>query len=140
MTSGFVLDNSVSIAWCFNDQGGDYVVMVLESLLDKEAFVPGIWPLEVTNVISRAEKRKIIQKADSERFFILLNNLPIRIIQESPQRIFRNILDISRIYGLSSYDASYLDLAIREGLPLATLDEKLRKAACQAGVTIFNIN
>ncbi|MBF0153022.1 MAG: type II toxin-antitoxin system VapC family toxin [Magnetococcales bacterium] len=137
MTSSFVLDNSVSMAWLFSDQGGVYVETVMESFLEKEAIVPGVWPLEVANILSRAERHKIIQKADSARFVALLDSLPIQVIQESSQRIFANILDLSRTHGLTSYDASYLDLAMRQGIPLATLDKKLRKAAHQAGVILF---
>ena len=137
MAASFVLDNSVSMAWCFKDQGGDFVETVLDSLAKGEAFVPGIWPLEVANVLSRAERRKIIKRADSVRFIDLLNNLPIEVVQDS-QRVFGEILDLSREHGLSSYDASYLDLAMRNGLPLVTLDEKLRKVAQRVGVVLFD--
>ncbi|MDO3378577.1 type II toxin-antitoxin system VapC family toxin [Geoalkalibacter halelectricus] len=137
MTDRLVIDNSVIMAWCFRDVGDGYADAVLSSLVDAEALVPGIWPLEVANVLVAAERRGRLKETDSTRFLALLADLPLRVIQESPQRITGEILALARETGLSSYDASYLDLAMREGEPLATLDEGLRKAAAKVGVELF---
>jgi predicted nucleic acid-binding protein len=132
-----VLDNSVVMAWCFRDVGDGYADAVLESLAGNEALVPGIWPLEVVNVLAAAERRRRLSETDSTRFLALLADLPLRVIQEPPQRVTGEILALARETGLSSYDASYLDLAMREGAPLATLDQELRKAAVRVGVELF---
>lgn len=137
MKGGMVVDNSVVMAWCFGDVGGPYAEQVLDVLTDREAFVPAIWPLEVVNVLAAAERRHRITAADSARFLDLLGKLPIIVLQEPPERTFGPILALARETGLSSYDASYLDLAMREGLPLATLGEALAKAAGRQGVRLF---
>lgn len=137
MAECMVLDNSVIMAWCFRDVGDGYADAVLGSLAESEALVPGIWPLEVANVLVAAERRRRLTETDSARFLALLADLPIRVIQEPPQRVTGEILALARETGLSSYDASYLDLAMREGAPLATLDDGLRKAAGRVGVQLF---
>lgn len=136
MAERLVLDNSVVMAWCFRDVGDGYADAVLGSLAGSEALVPGIWPLEVVNVLAAAERLRRLTETDSARFLALLADLPIRVIQEPPQRITGEILALARETGLSSYDASYLDLAMREGAPLATLDDGLRKAAARVGVQL----
>ncbi len=137
MDNRFVLDNSVVMAWCFRDVGDDYAETVLERLAISEALVPGIWPLEVASVLVAAERRQRLSETDSARFLALLADLPVRVIQEPPLRVTGAILALARETGLSSYDASYLDLAMREGAPLATLDQGLRKAAAKVGVELF---
>ena len=137
MAERVVLDNSVVMAWCFRDVGDGYADAVLGSLAESEALVPGIWPLEVANVLVAAERRRRLTETDSARFLALLADLPIRVIQEPPQRVTGEILALARETGLSSYDASYLDLAMREEAPLATLDDGLRKAAGRVGVQLF---
>jgi len=125
----FVLDNSVVMSWCFRDADGGYADAVLERLAAAEALVPAIWPLEVANVLVAAERRGRLTEADSAHFLRLLSDLPISVHQEAPGRVTGEILALARETGLSSYDASYLDLAMREGIPLATRDEALGKAA-----------
>jgi predicted nucleic acid-binding protein len=125
------------MAWCFRDVGDGYVDAVRGSLEGNDALVPGIWPLEVANVLVAAERRRRLSETDSARFLALLADLPIRVIQEPPQRVTGEIFALARETGLSSYDASYLDLAMREEAPLATLDDGLRKAAGRVGVQLF---
>jgi predicted nucleic acid-binding protein len=139
MAERVVLDSSVVMAWCFRDVGDGYADAVLGSLAESEALVPGIWPLEVANVLVAAERRRRLTETDSARFLALLADLPIRVIQEPPQRVTGEILALARETGLSSYDASCLDLAMREGAPLATLDDGLRKAAGRVGVHLFTV-
>lgn len=132
-----VVDNSVIMAWCFADAGGEYADRILDRLVSEEVLVPATWPLEVGNVLLVAEKRKRLTQADSIRFLALLGNLPITVEQETPDRMLKEILALAREYNLSTYDASYLDLAMRKGLPLATLDEALIKAAAKSKVAVL---
>ena len=137
MEGKFVLDTSVTMAWCFEDEASAYADAVLDSLIHIKALAPAVWPLEVSNVLAVAERRGRIAKAGSVRFISLLMQLPIMVEVETPQRVFGEILALAREYHLSSYDASYLDLAMREGIPLATQDRRLQQAAEQAGVTLY---
>ena len=137
MASDFVVDNSVVMSWCFSDEAQPYSDGVLDSLAEARAWVPAVWPLEVGNVLLVAERRNRLSRADSTEFLSLLWGLPIMIEQESPERMMGEILSLAREYGLSSYDASYLDLAMRKGLPLATSDKNLIKAANRCSVALF---
>ena len=138
MREAFVLDNSVVMAWCFEDEASTYADNVLEKMTDSAAIVPAIWPLEVGNVLLAAERRNLLSEADSARFLSLLSDLPIRVEQESSDRMLKEILFLARELNLSSYDASYLDLAMREGLALATQDKKLQEAAHHCRLAIWN--
>lgn len=136
----FVLDNSVSMRWLLetpkvSDQ--KYAEKVLMSLSDVDSVVPNLWHLEVSNVLLGAEKRADINIGDSEGFIIQIENLPIYVDPLTANQAFSRIISIARSYKLSTYDASYLELAIREGVPLATLDGDLRKAAKKAKVDIY---
>lgn len=133
----FVLDTSVAMAWCFEDEANPYADAVLDSLIDNAALAPSIWPLEVGNVLLVAERRKRMSQSESMRFLELLSSLPIKIESFSEQRMFEAVLNLARKQRLSSYDASYLDLAKQTGLKLATLDQSLRKAADRCGVAIY---
>ena len=137
MKGDFVVDNSVVMAWCFQDEASQYADAILGSLEVFKAIVPSIWPLEVGNVLLVAERRKRLSEADSARFIALLTELPITIEQESPERMMREILALAREHQISSYDASYLDLAMRKGVPIATLDDGLIKAAERSQVPIM---
>ena len=136
-TGRFVVDNSVVMAWCFEDEAGEYADAVLESLADGGALVPAIWPLEVGNVLLVAERKRRLGKADVARFLELVAGLPVYVEQESPARMLTDILSLARECRLSTYDASYLDLAMRAGLPLATQDQALASAARKCGVPLF---
>ena len=137
MNEKFVIDNSVVMAWCFEDEVSKYADFVLDSLEFSEALVPSIWPLEVGNVLLVAERRKRLAEADSARFLMLLNDLPITVDQELPERMMKEILALAREYQISTYDASYLDLAMKRGLSIATQDTGLLSAAKQSQVPIF---
>ena len=134
----FVVDNSVVMAWCFEDEAGAYADAVLQRLEDGEAVVPAIWPLEIGNVLLVAERKRRLGKADVARFLELIRGLPISVEQESPGRMLTDIIALAREFRLSTYDASYLDLAMRLGLPIATQDQALAKAARTCGVPIFS--
>jgi len=134
----FVLDTSIVIAWCFEDESNALADVVLEQLRTKTAMVPAIWPLEVGNVLLVAERRGRLSEADSARFLAMLSALPIQSETETRQRAMSDILFLAREYKLSSYDASYLDLAMREGVPLATLDKSLQRAAARCQVSLHS--
>jgi predicted nucleic acid-binding protein len=135
---GFVLDCSVTMAWCFDDEATPYTDGVRDSLADMRAVVPSLWPLEVANATIVGERRKRLDEARSRRFFVLLEALPIVLDGEAGNRAFADIVQLARNYQLSAYDAAYLELAIRRGLPLACLDDKLKTAAAAAGVVLFS--
>lgn len=134
----FVVDNSVVMTWCFEDKVNSYADEILDSMDRMSAIVPAIWPLELGNVLLVAERRKRLTAGDSSRFLALLSELPIVVEQETPERMLKEILSLARSTTLSSYDASYLDLAVRLGLSIATLDKNLIRAAKKIKVPIFS--
>ena len=139
MSDLFVVDNSVVMSWCFKDESNSYADAVLDRLTDATALVPSIWALEVINFLIVAERRKRISEADSVRFTTLLSQLPIIVEYESAELIMKDLLSLARTHHLSSYDASYLDLAMRKGLPIDTLDKRLLDAATGVNVKIWQI-
>ena len=136
MSEDFVIDTSVVMSWCFKDEINRYADVVLDLLEEATAFAPSIWPLEVGNVLLVAERRKRLSEADSMRFITLLSELPIIVEQEPPERMIHEISALAREHKLSSYDASYLDLAMRKGLSIATIDKNLIAAAKRSRVPI----
>jgi len=134
----FVLDASVALAWCFETETDHFTDAVLDSLAERTAVVPAVWPLEIGNAMVVAERRGYLDQASSVRFLNLLRQLSIEVEQESPQRMFGEILLLAREQQLSTYDASYLDLAMRSGLPLASRDQVLIQAASRCGVKEYS--
>jgi predicted nucleic acid-binding protein len=125
------------MAWCFEDECDELADAVLDGLADGEAWVPSLWPLEVANVLVAAERRRRLTAADSARFVELLMSLPIVVDDRSHQRALSQVLAAARQLGISVYDASYLELAMRLGATLATRDAQLSAAAATAGVPLF---
>ena len=136
MVEHFVVDNSVVMSWYFKDETNKYADTILDKLTDTIAVVPSIWPLEVVNVLIVAERQRRLSESDSIRFLTLLSQLPIVLEYERPE-MMKELLALARAYNLSSYDASYLYLAMRKGLPIATLDKKLIEAAGRIEVPIL---
>ena len=132
----FVVDASVALAWCFEDEATPYAESVLDRLQHTEAVVPAIWPLEVANVLHTAERRQRLTEAQTVRLAQLLRGLPITIDTEGLTQALGSTLSLGREYGLSAYDTSYLELAMRQGLSLATQAAALRQAAARAGVPL----
>ncbi|MDA8052795.1 MAG: type II toxin-antitoxin system VapC family toxin [Deltaproteobacteria bacterium] len=138
----FVLDNSITMRWFFGDgkkEDLNYAIAVLETMKQAEALVPVIWGLEVSNVIAKAEAKGLITESRSAVFIKMLKELDIRSDMQTYLYSLNDILNLSRRYGLSAYDASYLELALRENVPLATLDKDLIKAVKKAGAKIYII-
>ena len=134
----FVLDASVALTWCFESETDHFTDAVLDSLAESAAVVPAVWPLEICNALVVAEHGGYLDQAASVRFLNLLRQLSIQVEQESPQRMFGEILLLAREQQLSTYDASYLDLAMRSGLPLASQDSALLQAAGRCGVENYS--
>ena len=136
----FVLDNSVTMRWFFGDgkpQELAYAGKVLDAMRQDSALVPMTWGLEVANVIVRAEAKALVTEARSGAFLEMLEGVDIEVDAATFAHALSGTLHLARRYKLSTYDASYLELALRLGVPLATLDEDLQKAAKKAGVKKF---
>jgi predicted nucleic acid-binding protein len=139
-TKRFVLDASVTLAWCFADEGTAYTEAVLDLLANgAEAVVPAIWPFEVANAALMGEKRKRITFAQVTAVLQRFGDLPITVDPIRVDRAFGSVLALTRKEQLTEYDAAYIELALREGLPLATLDDRLRAAARSAGIALVKI-
>ncbi|MBI5637858.1 MAG: type II toxin-antitoxin system VapC family toxin [Nitrospinae bacterium] len=136
----FVLDNSVTMRWFFGDGKPHelaYAGKVLDAMKNGNAIVPVTWGLEVANVIAGAEAKGLVTEARSGAFLEMLEGVGIEVDAATFPRALADTLQLARRYKLSSYDASYLEVALRLGLPLAALDEDLLKAAKKAGVKKF---
>lgn len=133
--SRFVLDASVVLTWCFPDENAAVAQHVAEMFKQGDtAIAPSFWPHEVLNALLVGEKRKRISKELVRSFLDDLAALPV-VLERFPARIiFSRIQQVSREHGLTAYDAAYLDLALDSGLPLAALDQDLRRACKKARV------
>lgn len=127
--TAFVLDVSVTMAWCFEDEASDETWGLLDRLAEDTALVPGMWSAEVANVLLVAERRRRIDRAKARAFAAQLLALPIVVEEAPPSRTTGDVLAIGRDTGLAVYDSLYLELALRHSLPLATTDLKMRAAA-----------
>jgi len=136
----FVLDNSVTMRWFFGDgkpQELAYAGKVLDAMKQDNPVVPVTWGLEVANVIARAEAKALVTEARSSAFLEMLADIDIEEDAATFTHALSHTLQLARRYKLSAYDASYLELALRRNISLATLDQNLQKAAKQAGVKNF---
>jgi len=137
MNPAFVVDCSMAMAWLFHDEATPKTADLLNRLATEPALVPGWWFIEITNVLVMAERNGRITPAQSDAFIADLGKLGIERDDEAPDRAFTYLLALCRTHRLTSYDAIYLDLALRRNLPLATLDEDLRKTAKKVGVHLL---
>jgi predicted nucleic acid-binding protein len=137
MTAELIIDCSVAMTWLFTDEATHETGELLNRLRNETSLVPGWWYLEVINVLSIAERKRRITLTQASDFLSQISKLDIEIDGEAPARAFDEILPLCRAHHLTSYDAMYLELAIRRGLPLATLDGPLRKAARKLGVKVL---
>ena len=130
----FVLDCSVTMAWVFPDEASEATGRLRDSLIDDRAFVPSLWPVEVGSVLLVAARRGRIGADEWPRICANLEALPIEIEPVSMPRVWGPALALAERHDLSVYDATYLELALRMKLPLATLDRALAAAAKTAGI------
>jgi len=133
----FVLDCSAALPWVF----GDEVSPVADALLDRlvkgeRAWVPALWHLELGNVLLGAKRRGRIDQAGIEGFLSRLAVYDIAVDDQTMERAWQKTLDLTLQHSLSNYDAAYLELALRRGLPLASLDRELIAAARACGVPL----
>ena len=133
----FVIDCSVTMAWCFEDERTAATDALLARVVDAGAIAPFLWPLEVTNVLLTAVRRKRIPPDAVNQVAQRIAALPVVVDKDGTALVWGNTLQLAERYALTSYDACYLELAQRKALPLATLDAALRKAATAAGVTLL---
>ena len=135
----FVLDTSVTVAWCFLDEATPMTIALMDRLNNEIALVPNIWTLEVVNVLLGAQKRNRLTYADIVRFLELLKETNIEIDHETAERSFLEIMNLAHSEDLTSYDAAYLELAMRKGIALATKDKQLQQAASRLGVELLPV-
>jgi predicted nucleic acid-binding protein len=134
-----VLDASVTVAWCFEDESTTLTEAVLDLLsAGAEAVTPAIWPLEVANALLVAERRKRITMAKVTALLRRIARLPVSVEPIQTTSAFNQILSVARQNDLTEYDAAYVELALREALPLATLDDRVRRAAIRVGITLVS--
>jgi predicted nucleic acid-binding protein len=142
----FVVDSSLTMAWYLEDEQDAYADATHAALIDgAEAIVPPLWPYEVANGFRMADgcprsgRRGRIQSGEIPRVLALLAPLPIQVQAIAHERARGEVLALARQEGLTCYDAAYLELAMREGLPLASLDRQLREAAGRVGTPLFQV-
>jgi len=133
----FVVDASVSLSWYLPGEGTARTEVLRGRLGDAGGLTAFIWPAEVSNVLLQSERAGRIAPADTMRIGNVLRSLPITVDLEGASLSLELILNLARSHGLTSYDASYLELAVRSGLPLATNDGDLRAAAVRMGVEVL---
>lgn len=133
----FVLDCSVIVAWYLEDEMNPYAEAIEDALAKDNAVVPSLWPLEVGNVLLVGERRKRTSELKVSQFISLLQSLLIHVEDQTTKRAWTDILNLARAHKLSTYDASYLELAMRRGLALATLNDRLKDAARAVGVPFY---
>lgn len=133
----FVIDASIALTWCFADEATEATDRLFERVRDAGAVVPWIWRVEVANSLLQAERRGRIGGADVAARLRLMSDLPIRADVETHATAWEAILPLARAERLTTYDAVYLEVSIRRGLPLATLDQALAAAAARRGVAIL---
>ncbi|MCY4199499.1 MAG: type II toxin-antitoxin system VapC family toxin [Gammaproteobacteria bacterium] len=132
----FVLDCSVAMSWVFPDEADAITEALRERLMFESAVVPAIWPMEIGNCLIVAVRRGRIRRDELGGLQQLLLDLPVEIDPLHLNTVLGRCLDLSDQHTLSVYDAMYLELSIRRGLPLATLDKRLSKACSNAGVKL----
>ena len=130
----FVIDASVTLAWCFEDEATAETDELLTRLRTESVIVPSIWVFEIANAQTVAQRRGRLVEAKAVLFASTLGSLPIEVDPSPPMA---PIMAIASAHGLSAYDAAYLELAERSGLPLAALDGRLRDAADSVGVPVL---
>jgi predicted nucleic acid-binding protein len=134
--SHFVLDSSVTMAWCFEDEKTTYTESVLDAVAAGTAVVPTLWTYEVLNLLVMAQRRKRMTQAQAMTFWKGLQSFSIQVDDHSAHSGFLAVMSLAEQYQLTAYDAAYLELALRTGFALASLDGDLAKAAKASGVSI----
>jgi len=129
-----VLDSSISLAWCFHDEQTPQINSILLRAARQGARAPILWRFEVANGLVVAQRRNRIQADLRKLLLAKLMGLDLELDADADGRIWSTTVELADLYGLTVYDAAYLELAQRRRLPLATLDAALARAAKAAGV------
>jgi predicted nucleic acid-binding protein len=132
-----VLDASATIPVLIEEDRSDAARAILTRIVSEGAVVPALWPLEVGNILLVAERRRLLSATERRGHLEDLFRLPIAIDQETAGRAWRETMVLAERHGLSLYDATYLELSLRRGLPLATYDTALIRAAAATGVAVL---
>lgn len=132
-----VIDASIALSWCFEDEASEETDAIAARIIDAGAIVPGLFKLEMANILLQAERRGRITPAQVAATIALLDELAIPVDGETADRAWRETLGLARAHALTSYDAAYLELALRRGAALATRDRKLAEAARALGVAVL---
>jgi predicted nucleic acid-binding protein len=135
----FVVDTSIALAWCFNDERTQPVIDLLYRVGQTGALAPILWPLEALNALLMAERRRRVDAGRRHRLVGFLRALPVTLDAETADQAWTATIRLAERHRLTVYDAAYLELAQRRKLPLATLDEDLIKAANALGTTVLGI-
>ncbi|MGE4337665.1 MAG: type II toxin-antitoxin system VapC family toxin [Pigmentiphaga sp.] len=130
----FVVDASVTATWLLPDESSAVAQAAYARLPYEEALVPHLWWFEMRNIFLSAERRGRLDAVSSNRALALLAGLPIQLDSTADSA---SVMELGRKHKLTSYDAAYLELALRETLPLATLDRALARAAQAEGVVLI---
>lgn len=133
-----VVDCSVTMSWLFREEFTQFSERVLDEVIAGQAIQPMIWPLEVANVMLLAERHGRISHAESSQFLASLSGLNIDVNELAERQVFDELVPLARETRTTVYDAGYLELAARLGVPLATLDRRLAAAARQVGVALYS--
>jgi predicted nucleic acid-binding protein len=138
--SSFVLDASTAISWCFEEVQTPYAIAVLQQVSEgAEVHVPHVWGLEVTNALVKALRRQHITRDELFEYAQQLGMLRLKVDSETAERAFGQILALAERYQMTTYDASYLELAQRRGVSIATADRNLVQAAGAVNVSILQV-
>jgi predicted nucleic acid-binding protein len=133
----FVLDSSMTMAWAFRDETTPGTLDILELATSEACWAPGVWPLEVCNAVISAQRRGRFTSDDVPLFLDLVGRLGVSVEGLTLQHAVEDVLPLAVRQTISSYDAAYLDLALRKKAPLATLDAGLARAARASGVDVI---
>jgi predicted nucleic acid-binding protein len=133
----FVVDNSIALAWCFEDEQTQPVMALLDRVAETGAWAPSLWPLEALNGLLVAERRRRLDSRRRQRLATFLRGLPITFDMETAEQAWTISARLAERYRLSVYDAAYLELAHRRKLPLATLDKDLLRAGSALRVKLL---
>ena len=136
LPKSYVLDCSVALTWFFEDETTAATDALYDVLPDADVYVAALWPLEVANVLTLAERRGRTSDAKIGQFVDRLSKQPITVDRQAIDRSFTHLMSLAKLRKLTVYDAAYLELAMRMGLPLATLDDELAKASKAEGVQL----
>jgi len=132
-----VVDSSIALAWIYAEETTEAVAAILTRVTERGAWVPGLWHLEVANVLEMGVRRRRHDAAFRDATLADLALLPIRVDPETCQQAWAATLRLAERHKLTLYDAAYLELAQRRGLPLSTLDTELCRAAQLEGLVVL---